>query len=219
MYQLRQDIRSPNFDPNPITVEFVVVHYSACSLKRMLELFNDVNRQVSSHLLIDLDGTVYELVPCLNGTTLKAWHSGKSVWEDSNQKKWDTFNAFSIGIEMVNENGNIFPYTDAQYKSLSEVINHLKSIYPPLRSPERIIGHEQIAGFRGKSDPGLCFNWARMFSMTHPTSAHPNYTARLPATATEALKTIANHAPSDPDLRDQFFSLLSQAIEKMSISN
>jgi N-acetyl-anhydromuramyl-L-alanine amidase AmpD len=85
----------------------------------------------------------------------------------------EAFNDRSIGIELVNENGNLFPYSEAQYASLFGLIERLKGVYPTLAHPEAVVGHEQIAGFRGKSDPGLCFEWDRLFAVCYPNQGAP----------------------------------------------
>jgi N-acetylmuramoyl-L-alanine amidase len=169
-------IRSPNYTDLDIPVEFVVLHFTAATLERTLELFTDATAEVSAHLVIDRDGSIYELVPCLGGTAQRAWHAGKSRMEFStngDSQLIESFNDRSIGIELVNLNGNLFPYTEAQYASLFGVIERLKGLYPALARPEVVVGHEQIAGFRGKSDPGLCFEWERLFAVCYPNLGAP----------------------------------------------
>src|SRR5690348_380184 len=106
---------TPNFDARPLEVEFLVIHYTAGNLERTLELFGDPVRQVSAHLVINTDGRVYELVTCLDGTPQRAWHAGESRWFDG-RRTWEAFNDFSIGIELVNLNGQLFSYPQAQYR-------------------------------------------------------------------------------------------------------
>ncbi|MEN9847239.1 MAG: hypothetical protein RIS36_2386 [Pseudomonadota bacterium] len=169
-------VRSPNFTDLDISVEFVVLHFTAATLERALEIFTDPGSEVSAHLVIDRDGSIYEIVPCLGGSARRAWHAGKSRMEFStngDSQLIESFNDRSIGIEMVNLNGNLFPYTEAQYATLFGVIERLKSLYPSLARPEVIVGHEQIAGFRGKSDPGLCFEWERLFAVCYPNLGTP----------------------------------------------
>ena len=127
--------------------------------------------EVSAHIVIDRDGAVYEVVDCLNGAAKRAWHAGKSRYEvsrGSERVHIEGFNDRSIGIELVNLNGNIFPYTEAQYSSLFALLEVLKGLYPNLSSPDAIVGHEQIAGFRGKCDPGRLFEWERLYSVCFP---------------------------------------------------
>lgn len=167
---------SPNFSDLDLEVRFVVLHFTAADLKRTLEIFSSPASEVSSHIVIDTDGSVYELVECLSGTCKRAWHAGKSrmrVAGALDSGVVEGFNDFSIGIELVNLNGNIYPYTEAQYASLFSVIELLKGVYPALATPDSIVGHEQIAGFRGKSDPGRCFEWSRLFSVCYPNQGAP----------------------------------------------
>ena len=210
---IRTDISTKNFDQRVIPVEFVVIHYTACGIKRALEILCDEARQVSAHLVIDIDGTVFELIPCLNEAPLRGWHSGKSHWTDKNQQQWSTFNDFSVGIELVNEYGNIFPFSDAQYQSLDIVLRKLRDAHPALKSSERIIGHEQIAGFRGKSDPGIKFDWQRLLKPIYPDQAIAQYHTKLSDDTANALQVIALHAPHEQDARDSFFSKMSELIE------
>lgn len=186
--------RSPNFTDADIPVEFVVIHYTACTLERTLEIFMDASTEVSAHLVIDLDGSVYEIVPCLSGETKRAWHAGKSRLEVSTggeSRVIESFNDRSIGIELVNLNGNIFPYTEAQYAALSAVIERLKGLYPALRRPEAVVGHEQIAGFRGKADPGRCFEWGRFYAVSYPNEGAPRREAICSAEVAQGLRSMA----------------------------
>lgn len=155
--------RAKSFQDTNIPVEFVVLHYTAQSLEGSLKIFLEFKAKVSCHLLIDRDGMVYELVDCWDGVCKKAFHAGRSFFKDENKKDWNSFNNFSIGIELVNWNGNIFDFTKQQYKSLFTSLNHLKNQYPSLNNPNRILGHEHISGFRGKRDPGYLFDWPQLF--------------------------------------------------------
>ena len=155
-----------------IKIEFLVLHYTATSLVDTLKLFQDPKSQAFSHLVIDLDGTVFDLLDCLAGTSLKAWHAGESHWIE-NGKPYKNFNDCSIGIELVNKNGNLFAYTKEQYQSLKEVLKILKKHHPALRSPKRVVGHEHIAGHRGKVDPGLFFSWPVFFKTSYPNQLAP----------------------------------------------
>lgn len=201
---------SSHFEDRVIPVEFVVLHYTAQSLKESLRILTSgpcpVSRQlktfippasfvlssgshpVSCHLLIDEEGKLYELVECWEGVCKKAFHAGKSRFVDSQGKKWERFNDFSIGIELVNWNGNVFPFTDYQYRSLQELLHQLKNVYPALRNPERIVGHEHIAGFRGKKDPGGLFDWTRFFKSVYPEQAMP---ARKPVWTKKQCRSLA----------------------------
>ena len=172
--------RSPHFEKRSIPVAFAVLHYTAQSLKESLKIFlSSGSKPVSCHLLIDEQGGVYELVNCWKGVCEKAFHAGRSFFLDSKEKSWEDFNNFSLGIELVNWNGNIFYFTENQYKSLFKVLFHLKSIYPALQDPDRIVGHEHISGFRGKKDPGYLFKWQRLFKSVYPHNIEPDRNSAL----------------------------------------
>ena len=104
------------------------------------------NLKVSSHLLINRDGSFQQFVPfdkC-------AWHAGQSSFEGK-----EDCNKFSIGIELegtVNES-----FTDKQYTILNEIIGLLTREYPV----KNIVGHSEIAVGR-KKDPGPYFEWKRI---------------------------------------------------------
>lgn len=94
----------------------------------------------SCHYLIGRDGEIWQLAPKLQ----KAYHAGKSEYKG--KTNW---NNFSIGIEFVGTVSSGF--TDKQYDSGKTLISWLIDQFP-IRD---IVGHEDIAGFRGKVDPGI----------------------------------------------------------------
>ncbi len=159
---------SPNFSSQEIPVEFLVIHYTACNLADTLLLFCSPEKKVCAHFVIDWDGCIYDLGDFWSGPIRLGAHAGKSFF-DLDGQKWEGFNYFSIGIEIVNFNGNLFPYPFAQYASLVALTQHLGSRFPILNSnPNRVVGHEHIAGFRGKVDPGQCFDWHLFYSGVYP---------------------------------------------------
>jgi len=104
------------------------------------------NLKVSSHLLINRDGSFQQFVPF----NKCAWHAGQSSFEGK-----EDCNKFSIGIELegtVNES-----FTDQQYTILNEIIGLLRREYPV----KNIVGHSEIAVGR-KKDPGPYFEWKRI---------------------------------------------------------
>jgi AmpD protein len=105
--------------------------------------------KVSAHILIRRDGEVIQFVPFHR----RAWHAGESSFQDRKR-----CNDFSIGIEL--EGTDTEPYTEAQYEQLADLIECLLRNYPEI-SPERIIGHSDIAPQR-KTDPGPTFEWAKL---------------------------------------------------------
>ncbi|MCB0335618.1 MAG: N-acetylmuramoyl-L-alanine amidase [Bdellovibrionales bacterium] len=181
-----REFSSPNFSSQEISIEFAVLHYTAVSLKDTLTLFADSAIGASAHFVVDVDGTVYELVQALSGPALRAQHAGESRLE-LDGKLWTGFNDFSIGIELVNANGNMLEYREPQYDSLIALLTELKQRYPALASPERVVGHEHIAGHRGKVDPGACFDWARVLQAVYPKEPLP---ARTPICSEALLQCL-----------------------------
>ena len=104
------------------------------------------NLKVSSHLLINRDGSFQQFVPF----NKCAWHAGQSSFEGK-----EDCNKFSIGIELegtINES-----FTDQQYTILNKIIGLLRGEYPV----KNIVGHSEIAVGR-KKDPGPYFEWKRI---------------------------------------------------------
>lgn len=108
--------------------------------------------QVSAHLFIERDGAVTQFVPF----GARAWHAGASSFDGI-----ANCNDYSIGIEL--EGCDDIAYTDAQYDALARVTRQILAAYP-LITPERIVGHNQIAPER-KTDPGAAFNWNRFHQL------------------------------------------------------
>jgi len=195
-----------------IPVEFVLLHYTAGDLERALSHFLSTARPVSCHLLIASDGEVLEVVECWNGKAKRAAHAGESRFEHEG-KLLSGFNGFSLGIEIVNPNGNIIPFSDAQYAALAGCLKHLKGVYPALEDPGRILGHEHVAGWRGKADPGRLFDWHRLFTMTYPDQAPPKRDPVCPQPLASALAKFLQVVPEKRDQAVLFWHALSATTE------
>ena len=97
------DRPSPNFDERKLPVSMIVVHYTETkTCEQALRILCDPNaaKRVSSHWVIDRDGTVYRLVD----ESKRAWHAGKSFWDGI-----EDCNSASIGIELVNDGAEEYP--------------------------------------------------------------------------------------------------------------
>ena len=207
--------KSPNFNAVEIPVEFLVLHYTAGDLPSTLELFLDPEKEVSSHLVLDTDGSLYELVRCWDGTTQRAWHAGRSYWVEAGEN-WEAFNDFSIGIEIVNLNGNLFPYSQAQYDAIQEITDHLRSKYPALNTPQRVIGHEQIAGWRGKVDPGVLFDWDQFYDQNYPDKEHPARKGLCHPDIVDSFQRFVGLFPQDSEIPSRYWHAVSHAMETCS---
>jgi AmpD protein len=104
--------------------------------------------KVSAHVFIDRTGEVTQFVAFGE----RAWHAGVSSFHGL-----ANCNDYSIGIEL--EGCDDIAYTDAQYDALAKVTRQILAAYPAI-TPERIVGHNQIAPER-KTDPGEAFDWNR----------------------------------------------------------
>ena len=108
--------------------------------------------KVSSHFVINQNGTIYRLVQ----DDQTAWHAGKSCWG-----KYKNLNKNSIGIELVNK-GHEFDYTNFKKKQLSSLIKICKILIKKYKIKKRnIVGHSDISPLR-KIDPGEKFPWKEL---------------------------------------------------------
>ena len=141
--------------PKGIEIDTLIIHsmhnpeaknrFSALSCKECLD-----KHGVSSHYLIDLSGTAWQLIP----ENKKAWHAGISTMPEDGR---EGVNAFSIGIELIGSEDTDF--TEAQYQALALLTKDILSRH----SIQYIYGHYDIAPGR-KTDPwGL--DWLRYRKM------------------------------------------------------
>jgi len=164
-------VLSPNRDERPVwaDVELVVVHNISlppgkfgsgmvealfcnqldCSADPALHDLAGV--EVSSHLFIDRRGRATQFVPFNE----RAWHAGVSSWRGRTG-----CNDYAIGIEL--EGTDEKSYTRKQYARLHSTLVWLLRRYPRLAT-DTIVGHNEIAPGR-KTDPGVAFDWSRLFS-------------------------------------------------------
>lgn len=152
---------SPNSEPRRLDprrldprlgseVDMLVIHYTGMqSAEAALARLCDPESKVSTHYLIDEDGTVFALVP----EAERAWHAGVASWRGEAD-----VNSRSIGIELVNP-GHEFGYVsfpNRQIGSLVGLSTRILSRHPI--PPRNVIGHSDVAPTR-KQDPGELFPW------------------------------------------------------------
>jgi N-acetylmuramoyl-L-alanine amidase len=149
---------SPNCDARPFgtVVDKIILHYTGMpTMEEALERLCDnsaaarARGRVSSHYMIDEDGTIYALVDERD----RAWHAGVSYWQGQTN-----INDTSIGIELVNP-GHEFgyrPFPRPQLEALAELTQSICK-RNPIR-PEYVLAHSDVAPGR-KMDPGEKFNW------------------------------------------------------------
>ena len=168
--QARQ-IPSPNHDARPAgtNITLVVVHaislppgqFGGDGIERLFTNRLDpgahpyfatvATLKVSSHFLIRRGGALVQFVSCAD----RAWHAGVSAWNGRRR-----CNDFSVGIELIGDADHDF--TSRQYATLARLCRDLMRAHPRI-TPQRIVGHSQIATPRGrKADPGPRFDWPRL---------------------------------------------------------
>ena len=146
------DRPSPNHDARPAgkATDILLLHYTGMrDAESALARLTDPAAKVSSHYLIDEDGTAYRLVE----EGRRAWHAGASWWGGERD-----VNGVSIGIELVNP-GHEFGYRafpPAQMQALIGLCRDILARHPI--PPARVLGHSDVAP-RRKRDPGELFDW------------------------------------------------------------
>ncbi len=178
-------------------VDQVVIHYDAAGTSnRCFQILHDI-RGLSSHFLIDRDGTIYQTLDIRE----RARHAGsandRSVGiEIANVGAYETREGLlkataDAGLEPTNRmlSGVMqrkklyqFPYTDAQYASLTALIQALRQALPGIkpefprdrreRVERNVLSAKRLATFQGvlghhhitdhKVDPGPAFEWGRV---------------------------------------------------------
>lgn len=142
-------IQSHSFGPRTQQVDTLVLHYTELDLESSLRVLR--YRGVSAHYVLAEDGVVYKI---LNNDEV-AWHAGVSLWR---RKKH--VNSRSIGIEIVNKDGNTIDYTAIQVAALIDLCQKVMTENPMIKT-KNVIGHSDVAPKR-KIDPGKRFPWKHL---------------------------------------------------------
>ena len=132
----------------------LLLHYTGMrsSLAALARLREESEPRVSSHYLIDDEGTIIQLVPEAG----RAWHAGLASWAGESD-----INSCSIGIEIANP-GHEFGYADFPPHQIGAVIALCKDILARHMIPaDRVLAHSDVAPGR-KQDPGEKFPWRKL---------------------------------------------------------
>ena len=117
-----------------------------------IDRLRDPQSRVSSHYVVDEDGTTYRLV----AEHRRAWHAGISYWRGHTG-----VNDTSIGIEIVNpgHEWGYRPFPPAQIQSVTALSQAILARHPiPARN---VVAHSDVAPDR-KQDPGELFPWQQL---------------------------------------------------------
>lgn len=140
---------TPNYDTVKVNeVKGVILHHTAePTVERSLDVLTSKQRGVSTHVVIDTDGTRY--VMC--APTVVAYHAGRSVLNGR-----EGCNDFTIGIEFQ---GNTLesPLTDDQIASAIEYLLPIMSEYEiPM---ENVVTHEMVRkAYKARYPRSKCYN-------------------------------------------------------------
>jgi N-acetylmuramoyl-L-alanine amidase len=208
--------------------EYAVLHFTAtANASGAIESFCNPTSKSSTHLVIDRDGVVTQLVP-FNSI---AWHAGRSTWNGLY-----SMNKYSIGIHLVNagilqrkgdqwvswwgqkypndqvieaahkngkQKGGWHKYTDAQINVVREITSTLFNAY----NLKDILGHEDISPVR-KLDPGPAFPMKDLRSEIFgvDTSSEP---VEERTKDIEAFRVFYSYAHEDEAYKDKLVQHLS----------
>ena len=139
---------TPNFNPDSVNrVEGVVLHHTAePTVERSLEVLTSPERGVSTHVVIDTDGTRYVMAE----PEVVTYHAGLSILNGK-----ERCNYFTIGIEFQ---GNTVerPLTEDQINS---AVEYLLPIMAKYRIPlENVVTHEMVrTAYKKKYPKKKCY--------------------------------------------------------------
>ncbi len=143
---------SPNHDERPAgePIDTLVLHYTGMrSGAEAIARLRDPAARVSSHYVVEEDGTVFRLVP----EARRAWHAGVSHWRGR-----AALNGRSIGIEIVNpgHEWGYRPFPALQMAAVCDLCLEILARHPI--AARDVVAHSDIAPDR-KQDPGELFDW------------------------------------------------------------
>ncbi|MCX8488709.1 MAG: N-acetylmuramoyl-L-alanine amidase [Opitutales bacterium] len=144
-------------EPRKEPVTCLILHHTAGSLPSSVDILQgkDPKHKVGIHYLVtdEPKPRVIRMVP----ENLAAYHAGKSAWG-----KLTNLNQHSIGIEIINYDGNVYPYSDAQAEIIFALCAEIIRRHDI--KPWNVLAHSDIAVGR-KVDPGSKFPWAKLASL------------------------------------------------------
>lgn len=128
---------SPHFDErNASPISAIVLHHTAMveSAIEVGKFFQRPSAKVSSHYIVDRDGSLVRAVP----DDKRAWHAGRSEFQGVGD-----VNSFSIGIEICNVGDGVEPYPAAQVQAVVKLVAWLAKTHKvPL---SRLTRHRDVA--------------------------------------------------------------------------
>ena len=151
--RIEQGADSLGSEVRKVPVQALILHHTGGNLAGSYEVLQGrkSSHRVGIHYLVtdEKPPRVIAMVP----ESKVAYHAGKSGW-----RQFDGLNQPSIGIEIINLDGNIHPYPAAQQELVAKLCADILRRHPSIL-PTEVLAHSDIAIGR-KIDPGLLFPWA-----------------------------------------------------------
>ena len=180
-----RDRPSPNHDERPADepVDMLVLHYTGMQTgAAAIERLCDPASRVSSHYVVEEDGTVWRLVP----EERRAWHAGVSFWRGH-----QGLNGRSVGVEIVNP-GHAWGYRPFPPVQMAAVLDLCAGLLARHPIPGRnVIAHSDIAPDR-KEDPGELFDWPGLAAAG--IGVWPDFPSAPPETPVDRARLVADLA-------------------------
>jgi len=151
--RIEQGADSLGSEARKVPVQALILHHTGGNLAGSYDVLQGrkSSHRVGIHYLVTDENPprVIAMVP----ESKVAYHAGKSGW-----RQFDGLNQPSIGIEIINLDGNIHPYPAAQQELVAKLCADILRRHPAIM-PTEVLAHSDIAIGR-KIDPGLLFPWA-----------------------------------------------------------
>ena len=131
-------------------MDTLILHYTGMKTGReAIDRLRDPAAKVSSHYVVEEDGTVFRLVP----EHRRAAHAGISYWRGN-----AALNGRSIGIEIVNpgHEWGYRPFPALQMAAVCDLCLDILARHPI--AARNVVAHSDVAPDR-KQDPGELFDW------------------------------------------------------------
>ena len=165
--------RARNFWPGRREpVDTIVIHYTAVSYERTLEIFRSPFSRVSAHYVVRQDGHVAQLV----SESDAAWHAGHEMYNER---------SVGIEIELDHERYRDPQYTAQQYYATAALACAIAQRHGIPLDRTHVVGHNEIP-FTKKLDPGPHWGWPHFMWLTSlcapPTAAtvHAAWVSQTP---------------------------------------
>lgn len=151
--RIEQGADSLGSETRKVPVQALILHHTGGNLAGSYDVLQGrkSSHRVGIHYLVTDENPprIIAMVP----ESKVAYHAGKSAW-----RQFDGLNQPSIGIEIINLDGNIHRYPVAQQELVAKLCADILRRHPSIL-PTEVLAHSDIAIGR-KIDPGLLFPWA-----------------------------------------------------------